>query len=214
MSTETPTRYFIKAKCWASQSKKESSALECLVEAAATTYLMSIAYAHCSCTAGVAGSCHHLVALLLSIEHCAKKQQDVPAEQTCTTEKQAWGPRPRQVVAQPVSSLVIEKADPSKNMDDIQSVRRASSLYEARGPSTKEIKCEALERLLDEITATGRRYPIATLLSRGEEVHQCQSKVGAVPFGSVLCYHQLEGDKVDVPPARKRPFVAIADQPQ
>ena len=43
---------------------------------------------------------------------------------------------------------------------------------------------------------------------------QCQSKVGAVPFGSVLCYHQLEWDKVDVPPARKRPFVAIADQPQ
>lgn len=51
MSTETPTRYFIKAKCWASQSKNESFALECLVEAAATTYLMSIAYAHFSCTA-------------------------------------------------------------------------------------------------------------------------------------------------------------------
>ena len=123
-------------------------------------------------------------------------------------------PRPRQVVAQPVSSLVSEKADPSKNMDDSESVRRASSLYEARGPSTKEIKCEELHRLLNEITATGRKYPIATSLSRGEEVHQCQSKVGAVPFGSVHCYHQLKGDKVGVPPTRKQPFVAEADQPQ
>ena len=107
--------YFVKGKCWASQSKKESYLVECVLKPSASTYLMTVAYAHCSCTAGVAGSCHHMVALLLSVDHCAKKQQDTPAGQTCTTEPQKWGPRHRQVVPQPVSTLLIEKTTLQKN---------------------------------------------------------------------------------------------------
>ena len=38
------SRYFFRAKCWASQSKKENYALECVLQPAASTYLMSVVY--------------------------------------------------------------------------------------------------------------------------------------------------------------------------
>ena len=37
--------------------KKESYSLKCVVEPSVSKYLMSLCYAHCTCTAGVAGSC-------------------------------------------------------------------------------------------------------------------------------------------------------------
>ena len=87
---EVDVVFYLRGKCFVSQAKKESYTLECVLEPSVSTYLISVRYAHCTCTAGVAGSCHHLVALLLSVKHCAKKQQDAPEEQTCTTAPQRW----------------------------------------------------------------------------------------------------------------------------
>ena len=111
---EVDVVFYLRSKCWASQAKKESYTLECVLEPSVSTYLISVRYAHCTCTAGVAGSCHHLVALLLSVKHCAKKQQDAPEEQTCTTAPQRWeqpfkktGHTIEQISPQPLNSLIV-----------------------------------------------------------------------------------------------------------
>ena len=192
--------FYQRGKCWASHAKKESYTLECVLEPSVSTYLISVRYAHCTCTAGVAGSCHHLVALLLSVEHCAKTQQDAPEEQTCTTAPQRWGPRPRQVVAQPVSSLVIERAKAGK--EDSECVCKASSLY--RGERVPSLSGDSLCHLIDDLSASSRSVPLLSVVPQDGSFHECQSSMGPVPFGSVLSYQLLPQDHLQVPAERKQ----------
>lgn len=195
--------YYLLGNCWASQAKKESYKLECVLKAVTSTYLMSVKYAHCTCTAGIAGSCHHFVALLLSVEHCAKICQDTPAEQTCTTEQQRWGPRPRQVVAQPVSRLVIERA--KAGMEESESVRKASSLFEARGGTMRTLSKDSLLSLEEGMRQEERSYPLLNVLPKDGTFYECPSSMGPVPYGSVLSYQLLNADHVTVPEDLKRP---------
>ena len=212
---ERNNKYFFRAKCWASQCKKDNYALECVLQPTVSTYFMSVLYAHCACPAGVVGSCHHMVALLLSVEHCAKKKQDMPAEQTVSTERQSWGPRQRLVVPQPVSTLVVERAS-SEGAEALQSVRKASNLYEARSENVRNVSGEDLRKLAVDMEKVSPSAPIHTVLSTAadQHVHLCTSKMGEVPFGCILSYQLLDAEHIEVPGARKRPLQRTAPPSQ
>ena len=109
-SPEKSGDHYIRSKCWASQKKNESYQQECILRASMNTYGLEVMYAHCTCPTGIFGDCHHLVAVLLTCEYCVQKQQDPPGGESVTTQRQRWGPRPREVVSEPVMDISLEKA--------------------------------------------------------------------------------------------------------
>ena len=109
-----PQRHFVKAKCWASQRKKESYRLKCVLQRCVSMYQIEVISAYYTCTAGIAGSCHHIVALLLTYNYCEMKGQGLPSAGSATSQQQQWGPRPRSVVAKPVMDVTVERASTNR----------------------------------------------------------------------------------------------------
>ena len=150
-SASAPAVYYLKSKCWASPKKTESYQQECVLKPSWSMYGLEVMYAHCSCPAGVIGTCHHVVALLLTVEHCVQKDADPPAAESVTTHRRQWGPRPRSVAAQPVMLLQIERASVKRAEGSKEEGRTvACTLYEARGESTLAVSADDLLTLRAE----------------------------------------------------------------
>ena len=198
----TSQKHFLKAKCW----KKDSYCVECVVERCVTLYEMEVTYAHCTCTAGISGSCRHVVALLLTVNYCDMKGQDLPQAESVTTRQQQWGPKPRNVQAQPVMKVVVEKAAEHRK-DGNMSAKLECSLYDARGPATKTGTDKHLQNLMEDMKTALPASPLMTALHGNTCIRNVPSLYGAVPFGSTLCHQLLPPDVYHVPQPVTSPII-------
>ena len=65
-----PSQYFVKAEGWASQKKSSKYNQKLLLTGTVEEYGVKVEHAHCTCPAGIAGGCQHVVACLFTMENC------------------------------------------------------------------------------------------------------------------------------------------------
>ena len=100
----------MQSKCWASQRKSVKYNQKVMISNE------GVEYAACySCPAGRNGGlCQHVFALLLVLEkYCLKMTEisnELPGPQSCTSVKQTWGPRKRDVDPKPIMQTTVERA--------------------------------------------------------------------------------------------------------
>ena len=63
----SPSQYFVKAECWASQKKSSKYNQKLLLTGTVKEYGVKLEHAHCTCLAGIAGGCQHVVACLFTM---------------------------------------------------------------------------------------------------------------------------------------------------
>jgi len=98
---------WIKARCYRSQKKNDK--MHEVRLAISSNYPHHVTRAACSCVAGKAGMCSHVIGLLKQIIHYAMmKLQSVPEDMACTQMQQSWHkPRPSHIEAEPVMNVVF-----------------------------------------------------------------------------------------------------------
>ena len=102
-----------------------------------------VEYAAChTCPAGRNGGfCQHVFALLLVLEkYCIKTAAEVdnewPTSQSCTSVKQSWGPRKRDIDPKPIMQTTVERA---KDEKEHKKVAVTCTLYEAWDEVAQEL---------------------------------------------------------------------------
>ena len=139
----SPSQHFVMAECWASQKKSAKYYQKLLLTGTVEEYGVKVEHAHCTCPAGIAGGCQHVVACLFTVEKCkqANTTTSLPPPESCTSLQRAWGPRQRSISPQALQQVVVERAKmPRSDMDSAEctatkrkkSATITSSLYEAR----------------------------------------------------------------------------------
>ncbi|XP_077991527.1 uncharacterized protein LOC144445760 [Glandiceps talaboti] len=130
----------------------------------------------CSCKAGIAGSCAHILALVMSIqEWLLLGLRDIPEQISSTGRPQQWDkPRGSKITPEPASQMVICK--PGKINRKRKPVM--AEFVDTRTDAAKHNDLEILQ---------GLKTPISYLCS-GPSV-MANTQYGPVPLGSALIYH-------------------------
>ena len=108
----SPLQYFVKAECWASQKKSSKYNQKLLLTGTVEEYGVKVEHAHCTCPAGIAGDCQHVVVCLSTMEKCKEMNitTSFPPPESCTSLQCAWGPRRRSISPQALQEVVAERA--------------------------------------------------------------------------------------------------------
>ena len=210
-----PSQYYVKAECWASQKKASKYSQKLLLTGTVEEYGVKVEHAHCTCPAGIAGGCQHVVACLFTMEKCKQTNTttSLPPPESCTSLQRAWGPRQRSISPQALQQVVVERAKmPRSDVDSAEctttkrkkSATITSSLYEARAGTALTTDYKSVVQLRDQLQAleATNKCGFVQLLSPStrEEHPSVTSKFGFVPFGSCLSYQQpLEGQHPCIP---------------
>ena len=119
----SPSQYFVKAECWASQKKSSKYNQKLLLTGTVEEYGVKVEHAHCTCPAGIAGDCQHVVACLSTMEKCKEVNTTTsfPPPESCTSLQCAWGPRQRSINPQALQEVVVERAKtPRSDVDSVE----------------------------------------------------------------------------------------------
>ncbi|XP_061183515.1 uncharacterized protein LOC133191793 [Saccostrea echinata] len=110
--TSTNKNVEITAKCYWSMKKSEDPHK---INMTINYDVCVIDDSHCSCQAGLSGTCAHTTALIYTIQHYKRLGlNQVPAELPCTSLPQQWHkPRGTKIQPEPLSSMVFSKPKPT-----------------------------------------------------------------------------------------------------
>ena len=190
---------FVRAKCWASQSKKKKYSMRLVLAQMDDEAIgAAVSFAKCDgCPAGQCGGlCQHVFALLMVLEYYGPRPdlQEVPHDQPVTSLPQSWGPRQRNVRPQPSMQTVIERPK-----FDAERKRKAvtCSLYEARAANVQVTS----KKEIMSMRAMLHPCRMRDLLPDDEkDIAYGRTSFGNAPLGSVISYQLLE-DPITVAPA-------------
>ena len=154
-----------------------------------------VAKAFCSCIAGSAGICSHIVGLLKQLIHYVlMKLNYVPVDLTCTQMQQSWHkPRPTEIEPAPVMSIAYLKAKQSASQAKKNPV--VCSLCEARVNSVQDYNFEQLHGLKSGLLDDHSSCAFAQLLLDNPPEEFVSTPFGCTPKGSILSYQALEYEK-------------------
>ena len=184
---------WIQARCYHSQKKNDSMHKLKLVFSSLTP--RHVAKAFCSCIAGSAGMCSHIVGLLKQLIHYVlMKLKYVPVDLTCTQMQQSWHkPRPTEIEPAPVMSIAYCKAKQSTSQAKKNPV--VCSLYEARAKSVQDYNFEQQHDLKSGLMDDHPSCAFAQLLPDNPPEEFVSTPFGCTPKGSILSYQALEYEK-------------------
>ena len=172
--------WYVQSKCWASQRKSDQKVM---------ISNEGVEYAACySCPAGRnRGFCQHVFALLLVLEkYCLKTTEvsnELPGPLLCTSVKQAWGPRKRDVDPKPIMQTTVEHA---KGETERKKMAIKCTLYEARDEVTQEVTADNIITFKNLLETSSH---ISILPEVDTDVTFTGTQFGLVPQGSVLSCH-------------------------
>ena len=131
---------WIKARCYRSQKKHET--MHEVKVAIANEYPHHVTRAVCSCMAGKAGMCNHVVGLLKQIiYYVLMKLKSVPEDLSCTQMQQLWHkPRSTHIEAEPVMNVTFCKAKQCQTTADVKKNPVICTLYEARAHAVQDYR--------------------------------------------------------------------------
>ena len=179
---------WIKARCYHSQ--KKHATMHDVKVAITTQHLCHVIRAFCTCVAGKAGMCSHVIGLLKQIIHYVMmKCKSVPEDLCCTQMQQTWHkPRPIHIEAEPVMNVTFCKAKQGVAMDSKQNPA-VCSLCEARASAVQEYSHAQQLRLKEGLI---KYKPTSQILSQNSAERMIATFFGAAPKGSILSYQSLE----------------------
>ena len=184
---------WIQACCFRSQKKNDSMhELKLVITSHAPHH---VATAFCSCIAGSAGMCSHIVGLLKQLIHYVlMKLKYVPVDLTCTQIQQSWHkPRPTEIEPTPVMSIAYCKAKQSASQVKKNPV--VCSLYEARTKSVQDYNFEQQHGLKSGLLDDHSSCAFAQLLPDNPPEEFVSTPFGCTPKDSILSYQALEYEK-------------------
>lgn len=73
----SPSQYFAKAEGWASQKKSSKHNQRLSLTGTVKEYGVKVEHAHCTCHAGIARGCQHVVACLFTMEKCKQTNYNI-----------------------------------------------------------------------------------------------------------------------------------------
>ena len=187
---------WIKARCYHSQKKHD--AMHEVKVAITNEYPHHVTRAACSCVAGKAGMCSHVIGLLKQIIHYAMmKNKSVPSDLSCTQMQQSWHkPRPIHIEAEPVMNVTFCKAKQCQTEAKKNPV--ICSLYEARAHAVQDFNHEQQMNLKQGLIQHKPTCAFAQILPASTITQDLMtSSFGVVPKGSVLSYQSLEYERLD-----------------
>lgn len=183
---------WIKAQCYHSQ--KKHAAMHNIRVAITTQYPCHVTRAFCTCVAGKAGMCSHVVGLLKQILHYVMmKCKSVPEDLCCTQMQQAWHkPRSTHIEAEPVMNVMFCKA--KQQCTSSKKSPAVCSLYEARASAVQEYCHVQQLRLKEGLIKYKPTSAFASILPDSSAEKMVTTFFGAAPKGSILSYQSLEYD--------------------
>jgi len=175
---------YVQSKCWASQRKAVKYSQKVMISKE------GVEYAACyTCPAGRNGGlCQHVFALLLVLEkYCLKTagaDNELPGPQSCTSIKQTWGPRKRDIDPKPIMQTTVERAK-----DEKERKRGAvkCTLYEARDELAQNLTADDIISFKNSLEKSSRLFSI--LPEVDTDVTFTRTQFGLAPKGSVLSCH-------------------------
>ena len=170
---------WIKARCYHSQKKHD--AMHEVRVAITSEYPCCVTNAVCSCVAGKAGVCSHVIGLLKQIIHYVMmKFKAVPDDLCCTQMQQTWHkPRSVHIEAEPVMTVTFCKA---KQVIDNKKTPAVCSLYEARASVIQEYNHEQQLKLKEGLVLNKPTCAFAQILMNSSAEHLITTPFGAVPY--------------------------------
>ncbi|XP_070537197.1 uncharacterized protein [Ptychodera flava] len=182
--SKTDTKCLVKGKCYRSQKKNETPHFVSLSLCLETAEVLD---SKCSCVAGAAGYCNHVVGLLYLLDHCNKlKLREFPVSGTCTDNPQQWHrPRTDGIAPEPIMGYNVIK--PKYGMK--HSSGAICTLYEARGKAVQHTSNEALKELINDLGGLNLGFCQLSSCIDNTDTDMVPTKMGfQVPMGSVLSY--------------------------
>ena len=155
---------WVKAHCYRSQKKHET--MHNVRVAISNECPYHVTKAVCSCVAGKAGMCSHVIGLLKQIIHYVMmKLKSVPADLSCTQMQQLWHkPRPTHIEAEPVMNVTFCKAKQTLDQTDINKYPVICSLYEARAQTVQHYSSEQQINLKEGLVTSKPTCAFAQIL--------------------------------------------------
>jgi len=145
---------------------KESSKYnqKLLLNGTVEEYGVKVQHAQCTCPAGIAGGCQHVVACLFTMEKCKEMNTtaSLPPPESCTSLQCAWGPRQRSIRPQALQKVVVERAKMTRSDVDsaectatkkTKSANITSFLYKARAGTALTTEYKSVVWLHDQLQA-------------------------------------------------------------
>ena len=190
---------WIKARCYRSQKKHET--MHEVKVAIANEYPHHVTRAVCSCVAGKAGMCSHVIGLLKQIIHYVlMKLKSVPEDLSCTQMQQSWHkPRPTHIEAEPVMNVTFCKAKQCQTAADVQKNPVICTLYEARAHAVQDYSYRQQLNLKEGLVRCKPTCAFAQILpgNTNKLEDTITTPFGVVPKRSILSYQSLEYERLD-----------------
>ena len=186
---------WIKARCYRSQKKHDT--MHEVKAAIANEYPHHVVRAVCTCVAGKAGICSHVIGLLKQIIHYVMmKLKSVPEDLSCTQMQQLWHkPRPTHIEPEPVMNVTFCKAKQCQT--DIKKNPVICTLYEARSHALQNYSYEQQMNLKEGLVQCKPTCGFAQILPESAIQNVTMTPFGAAAKVSILSYQSLEYEKLD-----------------
>ena len=154
--------------------------------------------AACSCVAGKAGMCWHVIGLLKQvIYYVMMKHKCIPGNLSCTQIQQSWHkPRLIHIEAEPVMNVTLSKAKQCQTKAKKNPV--ICSLYEAGAHAVQDFNHEQQLNLKQGLIQHKLTCAFAQILPTSTTTqHSMTTSFGVVPKAFVLSYQSLEYERLD-----------------
>ncbi|XP_052704544.1 uncharacterized protein LOC128180458 [Crassostrea angulata] len=166
----------IAAKCFRSMRKSEAPHK---INMTITITTSSISESHCSCKAGVSGTCSHSIGMLYTLIHYKNLgMTEVPSALACTSMPKQWHkPRGSKISLEPLSAMVFSKPKQTpRKKRPIHSIMPKMRIPDIGAIEVKKLKTDS----------AAVETPLSYLLQ--EEVQLIETTLGGVQMGSMLPY--------------------------
>ena len=177
---------WIKANCY--HSLKNYDAIHEVKVAIANEYPHHVTQATCSCVAGKAGMCSHVIDLLKQIIHYVMmKLKSVPEDLSCTQMQQSWNkPRPTHIEAEPVMNVTFCKAKQCQT--DIKKNPAICTLYETRALALQDYTYKQQQNLKENLSQCKPTCASAQIFPSSVIQDLMTTPFGVVLKGNILSY--------------------------